>query len=120
MTRLLLDEHLSGRVIGKALEERGHDVKAISGDKELEGLEDDAVLGLAVSEGRVLVTANISDFMPLIVELNEAGKSHAGCLLVPNSFGNEDFGAIISATEDRLEGIAQEEWINRVSWVRKR
>ncbi len=89
MTRLLLDEHLSGKVIGEALQERGHDVRAISGDKELEGLDDAGVLERATREERVLVTANIVDFVPLIAGLNKAGKSHAGCVLIPNSFSNE-------------------------------
>lgn len=75
MTRLLLDEHLSGKVIGEALQERGHDARAISGDKELEGLDDEGVLERATREERVLVTANIVDFVPLIAGLNKAGKS---------------------------------------------
>lgn len=120
MTRLLLDEHLSGRIIGKTLEGLGHDVKAISGDKDLEGLEDDIVLNLAVSEKRVLMTANVSDFMPLLVGLDEAGKSHSGCLLIPNSFRNEHFGAIVSAIEDQLEEAPPDAWADRVAWLRKR
>jgi predicted nuclease of predicted toxin-antitoxin system len=119
LTRLLLDEHLSGRAIGKALEEHSHDVRAISGDKSLEGLEDDAVLDLAISEGRILVTANVSDFIPLLTRLAEAGKSHTGCLLIPNSFRNEDFGAIVSAIERQLGEVPQEAWKDHVAWLRK-
>lgn len=119
MTRVLLDEHISGKVIGKALEEHGHDVRAISGDKGLEGLEDEDVLDLAVSEKRVLVTANVADFMPLIIGLSEAEKSHTGCIFIPNSFSNEDFGPLIFAINRELEGVSQDEWTDRVGWARR-
>ncbi|MGH3085837.1 MAG: DUF5615 family PIN-like protein [Rubrobacteraceae bacterium] len=117
--RLPLDEHLSGKVIGEGLEERGYDVRSISAEKELTGLEDEGVLDLATSEGRILVTANVSDFLPLINGLVEAGKSHAGCIHLPKSFGSEDFGPIISAIERELAGLSREEWINRVVWARR-
>lgn len=50
MIRLLLDAHISGRVVGKALEEAGHDVYALDSEKELEGMQDPDVLELAISE----------------------------------------------------------------------
>lgn len=90
MTRLLLDAHLSGRAIGRALQDLGHDVHAIDTEKNLEGLKDEDVLELAISEGRVLITANVADFLPLISALAASGRSHTGCILVPNSFRNED------------------------------
>lgn len=64
MTRLLLDAHVSGRVVGRTLSESGHDVRAIDSEKELEGLEDSDVLELAISEGRVLVTAESKTLCP--------------------------------------------------------
>ncbi len=117
--KLLLDEHLSGKAIGEALAERGHDVRSISADKEIAGLEDEGVLELAISEERILVTANLSDFLPLITALAVAGRSHAGCILLPNSFGNEDFGPIISAIERELADFSREAWTDRVVWARR-
>lgn len=90
MIRLLLDAHISGRVVGRALEEAGHDVYALDSEKELEGMKDPAVLELAISEERVLVTANVGDFMALITELNASGRSHPGCICVPRSISNEE------------------------------
>ncbi|CAN5281656.1 hypothetical protein BH24ACT19_BH24ACT19_18160 [soil metagenome] len=49
MTRLLLDAHLSGRAIGRALRDRGHDVRALDAEKNREGLKDEDVLDLAIS-----------------------------------------------------------------------
>ncbi len=48
--------------------------------------------------------------------MDEARRSHAGCLPIPNSFRNEDFGAIISSIEGQLNGVSQEEWMDRVAW----
>ncbi|MGI8860672.1 MAG: DUF5615 family PIN-like protein [Rubrobacteraceae bacterium] len=120
MIRLLLDAHISGRVVGRALEEAGHDVYALDSEKELEGMKDPDVLELAISEGRVLVTANVSDFMALITELNVSGRSHTGCVCVPRSISNEEFGVIITGVSSTVEDTSQEEWIDRVEWIRKK
>lgn len=120
MIRLLLDAHISGKVVGKALQEAGHDVYALDSEKELEGLEDPEVLELAISEERVLVTANIRDFMALITELNASGRSHSGCICVPKSIRNEEFGAIISGVHAAAADISQEEWTDRIEWIQKK
>lgn len=120
MIRLLLDAHISGRVVGRVLEEAGHDVYALDSERELEGMKDPDVLELAISEGRVLVTANVSDFLALITELNAGGRSHTGCICVPRSINNEEFGVIISGVSSMVEGTSQEEWIDRVEWIRKK
>ncbi len=85
----------------------------------MEGLRDPDLLELAISEGRVLVSANVGDFMPLVRELNEAGRSHPGCILIPKSIRNEDFGAIISGVRDLLEGTSQVQWTNLVRWIKR-
>lgn len=82
--RLLLDAHISGRVVGKALAESGHDVRALNAESELEGMEDPAILELAFVQSRVLVTANVSDFEPLLKQWAEEGRRHAGVILVPS------------------------------------
>ncbi len=64
--RILLDAHISGRTVGKALIEGGHDLRALDSEVELEGLSDLEVVELAATEGRVLVTAHIRNFEPLL------------------------------------------------------
>ncbi len=120
MTRLLLDAHLSGRAVGRALRDLGHDVFAIDAEKNLEGLRDEGVLDLAISESRVLITANVADFLPLLTALGASGRSHAGCILVPNSFGNEDFGPLIAAIDRELQAIPADAWTDRVGWAKRR
>jgi predicted nuclease of predicted toxin-antitoxin system len=117
--RILLDAHVSGRAVGKALVEGGHDVRSLDSEPELEGLSDPEVLQLAAAEGRVLVTANIRDFEPLLREWAGEGRPHAGVMFVPSSVRNEAFGVLILGVEETIADTNQEEWVDRVAWLRK-
>jgi hypothetical protein len=117
--RILLDAHISGRTVGKALIEGGHNVRALDSEPELEGLSDPDVLELATAEGRVLVTANIRDFEPILREWAGESRSHSGVILVPSSVRNEAFGILISGVEETIADNRQEEWVDRVEWIRR-
>jgi len=117
--RILLDAHISGRSVGKALVEGGHDVRALDSEVELEGLSDPEVLELAAAEDRVLVTANIRDFEPLLREWADESRSQAGVILVPSSVKNEAFSVLISGVEETIADAGQEEWVDRVEWIRR-
>lgn len=92
--RLLLDANLSGRRIAGPLREDGHDVAALNERLESAGLADPDVLTLATAEGRILVTRNSRDFAPLLRESAEAGRPHAGCVLVW-TVATDEFGSIL-------------------------
>ena len=117
--RILLDAHISGRSVGRALTESSHEVRALDSEIELEGLPDPEVLALAAAESRVLVTANLRDFEPLLREQAGEGRSHAGVILVPSSVKNEAFGVLISGVQKTLADITQEGWVDRVEWLRR-
>ncbi len=117
--RILLDAHISGRTVGKALIEDDHDVRALDSEIELEGLSDPEVLDLAAAEGRVLVTANVRDFEPLLREWAGESRSHAGVILVPASVRNEAFGVLISGVHKAMADAKQTAWVNRVEWLRR-
>ncbi len=117
--KILLDAHISSRTVGRALIEGGHDVRALDSEPELEGLSDPEVLELAAAEGRVLVTANVRDFEPLLREWAGQSRSHAGVILVPSSVRNEAFGILISGMEETLAETGQEDWVDRVEWLRR-
>jgi predicted nuclease of predicted toxin-antitoxin system len=117
--RILLDAHISGRTVGQALIEGGHDVRALDSEPALEGLSDPEVLGLAAAEGRILVTANIRDFEPLLREWAGEARPHAGVILVPSSVRNEAFGVLITGVGETLADTGQEDWVDRVAWLRK-
>ena len=114
--KILLDAHISGRTVGKALVEGGHDVRALDSEPALEGISDPEVLELAATEGRVLVTANIRDFEPLLRKGAGESRSHAGVILVPSSVRNEAFGVLITGVKETLANTGQEE--DRVEWLR--
>lgn len=117
--RILLDAHISGRTVGKTLVEGGHDVRALDSEPDLEGLSDPEVLELAAAEGRILVTANIRDFEPLLREWAGESRSHAGVILVPVNVRNEAFGVLIAGVEETLGDARQEDWLDRVAWLRR-
>jgi predicted nuclease of predicted toxin-antitoxin system len=97
--RLLLDAHISGRVIGRRLRETGHDVLALDEHRALEGLDDPLVLELAAQEDRILVTFNARDFAEILQRWAVDGRSHAGCIMVVGVVQNE-FGLILRLLAD--------------------
>ena len=80
--RVLLDVHVSPRHVAGPLRTRGHDVRAAGEDLALARLRDDALLAVAASEHRVLVTFNVRDFARLSRKWADAGRSHSGCMIV--------------------------------------
>lgn len=100
------------------MRERGHDVLAAEADPETRGLEDADLLSLAALEGRILVTFDAKDFMPLIKEWASESRHHAGCILLPSSFRHEQFGRIIAGIEQALaDAPEQDDWVDRAIWV---
>jgi hypothetical protein len=82
-------------------------------------MEGPAVLELDFAESQVLVTANMSDFEPLLRKWAEEGRPHAGVVLMPSSVPNEAFGVLIRGIRMSLENFSQEDWANRVEWLRR-
>ncbi len=115
--RLLLDAHISRRIVGRPLQRRGHDLRAIDAERALQALPDHEVLALAALEGRILVTFDVKDFVPLLREWAEGGKSHAGCVLVVGMRPGE-LGALIRALTAKLGELPDEEsWRDRVVYL---
>lgn len=100
--RLLLDANLSPRRVGAPLAKRGHDVLSLAADVALGALDDPLVLDLAAAQARILVTRNSRDFAPLLREWAEAGREHAGCILIW-TFAHHEFGAIIRGVARLLD-----------------
>ncbi len=108
--RLLLDANLSPRGIAAKLREAGHDVLALAEDAAFERLPDPQVLELAASEQRVLITRNSRDFAPLARQWAEAGRSHAGIILIW-TLDHSQFAEIRAGIERQLrQRPSQEQW----------
>lgn len=96
--RVLLDHDLSSRRIARSLEQRGHNVRPLAAEAAFDAADDADVLALAAQDRRILVTRNSRDFEPLTREWAEAGRSHAGVILVWSLRSNQ-FAGIVSAVE---------------------
>lgn len=64
------------------MRDHGHDLFVLSEHPDLDGAPDERVLELAASTGRILITHNVRDFVPLLVAWGGSERSHAGCVLV--------------------------------------
>lgn len=115
--RLLLDVHFSDRRIGTPLRNVGYDVLAVETDHELRKMDDEPLLELATRQQRVVVTLNARDFVPITARWASNGRGHAGCILVPSSVGNRNYGRIIIGVQRLLAGKTQKDWVNRVQWL---
>ena len=111
----MLDAHISGSKVGRALEDLGHDVKAT---ERMERIPDDVLLELAAGEERILVTHNVKDFMQILKQ-RPPERPHSGVILIPRSVPHREFGAIISGIQRTLSGLSQEDWVGRVEWMRE-
>lgn len=108
--RLLLDANLSPRGVAQPLRSSGHDVRALAEEPPLDALDDPDVLALAASERRILITRNSRDFAPLVREWAEAGRSHAGCILIW-TLDHSQFAEIVAGIERLLvERPRQDDW----------
>ena len=119
-TRLLLDEMVSAK-IAVQLREQGRDVQAVLERGELLGGPDEALLELAAREGRVLVTKNIVDFVPLSQQWAATGRTHAGLVLISTRTFPEArdwIGAVATALarahdQQQLPGPGEVVWLAR-------
>jgi hypothetical protein len=112
--RLFLDAHVSGRNIGDPLIERGHSVRALDREPELEAIDDGALLELSSADERVLVTLNVADFPTILREWGIEASRHAGVILV-HGIDHSEFGLVVRGVE-RWIAIhpEQQDWSDRV------
>lgn len=115
--RLLLDVHLSDEKVGDPLRVRGHDVLAAEKDDGLRRLDDEPLLEWALPQRRIVVTANVRDFLPIISRRLSQGRPHAGCILIPGSVKNNHYGTLISGVGDLVGSGSQEDWWKRTLWL---
>ena len=64
------------------------------------------------------MTHNVGDFLRILKE-RAPEKSHAGLILIPSSIKLNDFGTIISGIQETVSGLSQEEWVDRVEWMKR-
>lgn len=100
-----------------ALRDRGHDVRAVDEERELDGLTDEQLLELATAEIRVMVTFDVKDFTVIARRWAEAGRPHAGLGIVVG-IDHGEFGAILDALSRVLNTRPhQAEWTGLTLFV---
>lgn len=90
----------------------GHDVQAVQEPENrwAWGLEDSEQLEAAVRQGRVLVTYNLRDFIPLSRQWAEAGKNHMGIVLVHfRTVAPGDIGELVRHLSALLEAYPEDD-----------
>lgn len=116
---LLLDEHYSD-VIAAELRAAGHDVIAVVVDPDLRAQPDAELFRRAAAAGRRIVSENIKDFRPLLLQAYADGDPVAQLLLVPPGRFPRGAGrrntAIVAALSEWLSspGVAErpdEDWL---------
>ena len=102
--KLLLDEHLSPE-IARQLRERGHDVVAVGERTDLRRRSDRVHFASLPDEQRAIVTRDLGDFRPLLVEALRRGSSTDGLVCVPERFplNRDGIGRLVAALSALLQ-----------------
>ncbi len=90
---------LSG-AIATRLRERGLDVIAVVEDPSLVSTPDEDLLAIAAEQDRVLVTANIADFVAIASDWRSSGRVHAGLVYLAHRAFPQDrslLGALVES-----------------------
>jgi predicted nuclease of predicted toxin-antitoxin system len=102
--KLLLDEHISGKVAGR-LRDLGHDVVAVADLWKMRGRRDADVFGLAQREGRAVVTYDREDFERLVRRYIRANRPHHGLVIVLSArIPSGEFARLTAALAALLDG----------------
>lgn len=108
--KLLLDENLSASVAKTLCADDGIDACHVR-DRYMLGAKDQAVLERAYTEDRILVTANVDDF----VKLAHRSELHAGIILIADATLHR--GEQLATVRAALSFIGDGDMLNRVLWV---
>lgn len=105
--------------IARQLRSRGLDVVGAVEMAELRALSDGEVLAHATESGRVLVSENVQDFLPLHAKLAEAGTGHAGLLLTTHRRyprTRQGIGVLVAALA-AVCAQPEADLTNKVNWL---
>ena len=118
--KLMLDEMLTPD-IARELRARGHDVEAVTGHPDWEGLSDSEIMVVARTEHRAIATNNLRDYRPLHSEaITPGGSGHFGMIFIPGNYRRTkaDTGRIIAALETKLNQYPGEaDLVNSETWL---
>jgi predicted nuclease of predicted toxin-antitoxin system len=116
--QLLLDEQISDAVAhGFSRRNRSVIIKTVA-DLGLRAASDREIMEDCARLGFTLVTFDLATIPPLLQEWAEAGRSHAGVILIDErTMATSDFGSIIEALLSIVRQTAHDSWIDRVIYL---
>ena len=103
--KFFMDEHVPASVT-KELLRLGIDVLTVQAAR-MRGRGDPELLAFAASEGRICVTQNTRDFLPL----HQAGVPHAGIIIVSNDV---TMSMYVNALTFVTQASTPEDWVNHL------
>ncbi len=112
--RIHLDEDCQAHALAKALQQHGIDAKTTN-ELGLGGVSDDRQLEAAYQAGRVLVTNNICDFIPLHVRWLTEGRTHSGIVVFPQQ--ELSIGETVRRLARLVHMLRAEDMRNRLEWL---
>lgn len=112
--RVFTDE-LVDTALAVELRRRGYDaVSCREAGRANQRIGDPAQLAYATTEGRAILTNNISDFIPLDARWKRQGREHAGIILFDNF---PPVGALLRRVIAHLDATEPETQHNIVLWL---
>jgi predicted nuclease of predicted toxin-antitoxin system len=121
MPRLLLDANLP-RALATALQRRGVDAVPLADwrDGRWRDADDERLLAAAAAEGRVLVTLDAATVPETAWRWVEAGRSHAGVLVITSRINQADVGALVRAVQAAVDRLGGRPWRDLVVYGQRR
>jgi hypothetical protein len=114
-----LDHHFA-RAIAVQLRARGHDVE-MAEERGLHRVSDEKLLLELASLTRVLLTNNVTDFVPIVRRWAANGRGHAGLILTADSRlsrGRRGTGSFVERLDTVMrENPADDAFANRIHWL---
>ena len=112
--RLQLDEDCQAHALAVALRQHGIDARTTN-EAGLGGVNDEAQLGAALAAGRVLLTNNICDFVPLHHRWVSEGREHGGIIVFPQQ--EFSLGETVRRLARLISSLSAEQMRNRLEWL---
>ncbi len=115
--RFLVDE-MSSEDVARLLRERGHDAVHVA-EVGLRAVPDPDLLAVATSQGRVVVTENAADFVPLLDARTAAGEAVVPVVVALKGNLPRGAGAMSHALAAKLDTWAEDtpDPYHHVHWV---
>jgi hypothetical protein len=122
MLSFLLDEHLSPD-IARQMAQKHTAVFIVSLNDwragKLMHQPDEVLLTAAAEDSLTLVTYDMKTILPLLMQWGMAGTSHSGVVFADHrTVAPNDFGSLIRALVSLWETSANDDWTNRVEYLR--